>query len=228
MKEILLFSGGLDSLVAYHYLGKPPCLYINEHSRYSYKEERVVLNLAYKYNIPLTIIDNQDWLRQFEEEDANIPGRNGLFCWIAASYADTIYLVCQLGEQSIPDRNPDNLDKLASVMSTFFGIKKTIDTVFSVITKQDMVKWALDIGIPKETLWEAYSCFSKEANRCGQCKACARTALALDYNNILPDTMFNRDIWKWSGWQDYIKHLSDYETRRRQQYKKVFEKRNLI
>ena len=57
---ILLFSGGIDSFVAWHYLNKPKTVYFNLQSRYSLREISVVKKL-----IPTTIIDNSLNLSEF-------------------------------------------------------------------------------------------------------------------------------------------------------------------
>ena len=178
----------------------------------------------------MTLITHElSWLQEFEESDANIVGRNGLFCFIAAYYGDTIYLPCQLGEQSIPDRNPASLEQLSNVLTIFFGRKKTIDIVFPTSTKQDLVKLYLDSGYPKDELLKCYSCESSKEGRCGSCKMCTRVAIALDYNNILPDNYFRNDIWKWEGWSEYISKIKagKYEQRRSDQTTYVLQKRGL-
>ena len=69
---ILLFSGGVDSYVAWYYLGKPKTVYFNVQSRYSRRELGVVKRL-----IPDTIIDNSLNFSDREVGDkAYIPFRN--------------------------------------------------------------------------------------------------------------------------------------------------------
>ena len=227
--RILLFSSGIDSLVAWYFLDKPLCLHITSHSRYSDKEL-------------MCIYEHEDWhpelnveivelecLRKFEEADANIPSRNSFFAHIGALYADTIYLVCQRGEQTIPDRSPKFFEDISALLSYLHGRPKRVDTVFSEMTKQDMVAWALSKRVSKEELWSTYSCFSAEPGRCGRCKACLRTAVALDYNNILPDNFFNHDIWEWGGWQDYRVGIEsgNMEERRALQMREVMVRRGI-
>ena len=42
---VLLFSGGIDSYVAWHYLSKPQTVYFNLKSRYSNKEMKIIRKL---------------------------------------------------------------------------------------------------------------------------------------------------------------------------------------
>jgi len=168
-------------------------------------------------------------LRGFEEPDANIPSRNSFFAHVGALYADTVYLVCQRGEQTIPDRSPRFFEDISALLSYLHGWPKRVDPVFADTTKMDMVAWALSNGVPKEELLATYSCFSEEPGRCGRCKACLRTAVALDSSAILPNNFFNRDIWMWSGWKDYKTRIESggMEERRAQQTREVMVRRGI-
>ncbi len=225
MSDILLFSGGVDSTIAWFYLGKPRCLHITGHSRYSDKELNTVKKFRNRHpEMGLRKI-SMYWMRGLETEDAHIPNRNGYFVDAAAAYGDHIYLPCQKGEQSIPDRTPEFAADKSRYLSTQFERPITVDLVFSDWTKQDMTKWAKEHDLIDEVL-NSYSCFSVEEGQCGACAACFRMAVALDYNNILPTTFFKRDIWKWDGIQGYIKRLKsgDYEKTREEQTCQVLRK----
>ena len=71
--SILLFSGGVDSYIAYYYLNKPKTIYFDIGSEYSRIEYEVTQQL-----IPNTIIDNSLNLssRQLMDINAFIPMRN--------------------------------------------------------------------------------------------------------------------------------------------------------
>lgn len=231
VKEILLLSSGIDSLIAWYYLGKPPCLHISGHSRYSPTELLTIERLEIEHSeMKITIIEEMKWLRQFEEEDANIPARNALFCLIASYYGDKIYLVCQKGEQSIPDRSPKFAETTSDYLSRLHDITKEVNLVFYNMTKQDMVHWFLSNELPKDELLSSYSCFSNTGKRCGKCPACARTAIALDYNHILPDNYFESNIWKWEGWKKYALDIKNgkYNQERSEQWIKILLSRNIL
>ena len=231
MSEILLLSSGLDSFVSWHFLGKPPALHITGHSRYSKPELRYVLLMKqFHPEMNLRIIDIGSWLKEFEEPDANLVARNSLFCHIAAYYADTIFLPCQLGEQSIPDRNPENLRVLANTLSVFYGKPKEINIVFPNRTKQGIVKLYLEQGLSHKELTEiTYSCMSGRSTRCGECGMCARTSIALEYNGIETKGLFKKNIWKWSGWGNYVNKLKkgEYEPTRTREWIEVLKKRGI-
>ena len=88
---ILLFSGGLDSYIAWDYLGRPKTLYFDIGHKYCVHEiERI------KELVPDTIIDSRLRLSDWEEKDANIPMRNVFFVMMASFYGDRIVLVVAL------------------------------------------------------------------------------------------------------------------------------------
>lgn len=226
MSRILLFSSGLDSYIARLYLGEPKCLHITGHSRYSKYELETIKTM----NIPnLVIKDIGEWLREYEEPDANIPMRNAYFTQIASNYGDEIFLVCQRGEQSIPDRSPKFFQEQSNLISYLTDRLITINPVFPHMSKQDMISWYLESGYDKNELYKTYSCFSKTIKRCGKCSACFRSAVALDYNNILPDNFFATDIWKWEGIKIYLNKLKsgEYEEKRTVQTLQVLHERGL-
>jgi len=228
--RILLLSSGIDSLCAFYTLNKPSCLHITSHSRYSAKELHSIYEFQERHlELSLEIVEMR-CLRKFEEDDASIISRNSFFAHIGALYADIVYLVCQRGEQTIPDRSLRFFEDISALLSYLHGRPKLVDAVFTQDTKQDMVKKYLELGYPKEELLTTYSCESAEPGRCGQCKMCARTAIALDYCSILPEDFFVRDIWKWPDWQDYIRKMRNglYEKRRTEQTLGVLSKRGLV
>ena len=91
--RILLFSSGLDSYIAWHYLGKPPCLHITGHSRYSFPEYMTIqLLLMHNLDLKVSFVNWKEWLQKFEEPDATIHLRNAHFVLVAAHFGDHILL----------------------------------------------------------------------------------------------------------------------------------------
>ena len=228
-KKVLLFSGGMDSVVAWRYLGEPFCVHVTGHSRYSGAELDSACDFFYRNSVQYASVD-MTWLQRFEEPDATIPLRNAHFAMIGAHYGDKVYIPCQLGEQSIPDRSPAFFAEMTVVLTQLTGRTIVVSPVFPHMTKQDMLHWYLKKGFSLEDIHKAYSCFSDTGERCGSCAACFRTAIALDYCHVLPDNYFERDIWKWEGIQEYITKLQDgkYEPHRTRQTLNVLRKRGLV
>ncbi|GAH54241.1 unnamed protein product, partial [marine sediment metagenome] len=103
--KFLLYSGGLDSFIAYHYIKKHGTsaipVYVKVGARYQNKELTAV-----EKTLPGTHILDGINLSNREEPNANIPGRNFHLCdtiaywygYIAKIKKLTMFLVTQLGE----------------------------------------------------------------------------------------------------------------------------------
>ena len=233
-KEILLFSGGIDSLCAYFYLNKPKCLYVKLGHKYQDEELKAVKNIAEKYDIDLEI-EEMEFIGKFEEDDANIPMRNLFLSMIASFYADKIWLIVQKGETGsrgeAPDRTKDFFVNTSLTLSILNKRNIEIDSPFWNLTKQDLVQWVLDnVEDSKEILSNSFSCFNPiDGKQCGKCSACFRQFISLAYNGIDVKDRMVHDITKWDGIKNYVKKMKDgqYEEERTKQTKKVLKRYGL-
>ena len=175
-KRILLFSGGIDSFVAYYFLGKPKTLYFDLKNRYSEKEKKVIKRL-----IPTTIIDDTLNLGDIEKKNANIPFRN-LFLAMKASakYADKVYIV-GIKDDKVSDKNKKIFKTFSDLLSKLEGRKIEILSPFWEMSKKEILIWYLERGLSKETLLKTISCYSSSKNTtyCGKCACCFRKWVAL-------------------------------------------------
>lgn len=197
---ILLFSGGPDSFIAYHYLNKPKTLYVDLGHRYAAHEiERV------KKLVPDTVIDTRLNLADWEAKDANIPLRNAFLTMIASHYDSDVVLVVQKGELNIPDRSVRFFNQFQEML-TFLSEKLiTISDAFFDMTKTQMVKWYLKEGLNPDTLISTRSCYSPGENPCGACAACFRRWVAFINNDIIEK--YENDITKYSEIPEYIEKM---------------------
>jgi len=179
-ESILLFSGGVDSFIAYHYLHQPQTLYFNVQSRYSKKELSVVQSL-----IPSSIIDNSLNFSDKEfGENAYIPFRNLLLAAQAVKYADTIY-IAGIKDDMVSDKNEQVFLKMSILLSELEGHAIQILSPFWNMTKNNIISWFLkNIGTEIELL-KTISCYSSDDTLyCGACPACFRKWCAFRSNGI--------------------------------------------
>tara|TARA_Y100000310_G_scaffold267782_1_gene279987 strand:- start:17976 stop:18695 length:720 start_codon:yes stop_codon:yes gene_type:complete len=234
MNEVLLFSGGVDSLIAYYYLNKPKCLYVNVGSRYSKKELINCLELVTKINeegddLKLEINLEAISLGQWEEIDANLPLRNAFLIMTASYYGDKIWLILQKGETSIPDRTKEFCKDISNLLTLLHGKKIEVDSPFWNMTKNSMVKWFMKNVGKEKLLHHTFSCFKDngkyDLQPCGECNACFRKAIAFSHNNIEVDKWKN-NIKKWKGIQTYIKKMKEgkYDEERTNETFEVLKK----
>lgn len=173
---ILLFSGGIDSFVAYHYLNKPKTIYFDLQTPYSNREKKVVLEL-----IPETIIDCALSLnnRQIGNK-AYIPFRNLYLAMLACKYADKI-VIAGLKDDAVSDKNKPIFREFSKLLSKMENREIEVLSPFWHFTKEQVVKWYLDNGNSEEELLKTISCYDdeEETNYCGKCPSCFRKWNAL-------------------------------------------------
>ena len=187
---ILLFSGGIDSFVAYHYLKKPKTLYFDIGSRYTNLEITHI-----KKMIPETIIDTSIHLGDTEHGDkAYIPFRNLFLALKAAKYSNTI-VIAGLKDDMVSDKNKQVFKKFSDLMSEMEGRQIDVVSPFWDMTKYDVVKWYKDtIDETGNSLLDTISCYSGTSSYCGKCPACFRKWCVLKANDIDISPFLNKEL----------------------------------
>jgi 7-cyano-7-deazaguanine synthase len=193
--DVLLFSGGLDSLVAFHYLERPRCVHINLHGPYSYKERNTVLKLKRTLDIDLVMVDLGFEKQPFETlpEDAFIPARNLFLATVGSWYGSKVCIGGIKGD-NVEDNNPDAHKAMSRILSA--QSRKTIE-VFSPfwdMTKSDLVAWYLEHVGDEELLHLSTSCYHPTEHQCGDCGSCFRKWVALKANGIEPRYLLSSRI----------------------------------
>jgi len=187
---ILLFSGGIDSFVAYHYLDKPSTLYFDIGSRYTRLEIDHIRRL-----IPDTIVDTTLYLGDTERGDkAYIPFRNLFLALKAVKYSDTI-VIAGLKDDMVSDKNEQIFSKFSVLMSEMEGRRIQVISPFWNKTKYEVVEWYKEyIESTGNTLRDTISCYSGTSSYCGQCPACFRKWCVLTANNIDIQPFKNKEL----------------------------------
>jgi len=178
---ILLFSGGLDSFVAYHYLNKPQTVYFDLRTPYSNREKKVILDL-----IPETIVDYSLILndRQIGEK-AYIPFRNLYLAMLANKYSDEI-VIAGLKDDVVSDKNEFIFQEVSNILSKMESRSIKVHSPFWNLTKEEVVRWYLNNSGSEEELLKTISCYDGEelTNYCGKCPSCFRKWNALRANGV--------------------------------------------
>ena len=178
---ILLFSGGLDSFIAYHYLGKPATVYFDLNTPYTTKEIKVVQKL-----IPNTVVEKViDFSTRQIGKNAYVPYRNLHLALLANKYSNLI-VMAGLADDKVNDKNEKVFRQFSYLMSDMMEKTITVMSPFWKMTKEQVVGWYLNIyqGDPKDLL-NTISCYSPtKKTYCGSCPACFRRWCALRANGI--------------------------------------------
>lgn len=199
--EILLFSAGLDSFPAWHYLGRPAALYFDLGHRYARQERAAIAELAGRCEIDVTYSDELK-LAEWEAGDAIIPMRNAYFAMLAANRAPTVWCVGVKGDRT-HDKSPEAFAQISQFVTTLSGRPLRLDSPFWTMTKTDIIAWYLSQGLPAEDLLATYSCSRLDGamTHCGACSSCLRRWISLANNGI--DAPFDAPPWQWEKVASY-------------------------
>ena len=120
MPEILLFSAGLDSFPAWHYLGRPPALYFDIRHHFREQELAAVKDLAGRCQMDLTISRELDLSAWDTPQGDLIPFRNVLLAMLAALRADVIWCAGVKGDHTA-DKSPEAFARMSEMLTGFAG-----------------------------------------------------------------------------------------------------------
>ena len=178
---ILCYSGGLDSLIAWHYLGKPPSIYF-DCAKYSAVEKQSISET----NPNCKMLDVLELSKYQHGENAFIPHRNLIFAALASNY-DPEVIIAGVKDDQVSDKNPKAFELMSEVLTRTSKFTVNVRSPFWDKTKSEIVKWFLD-NIPNaEALISiSVSCYNGE-RYCGKCPSCLRKAVALWDNGIHMD-----------------------------------------
>ncbi len=229
MVEVLLLSGGVDSIAAWFYLNKPKCIYVDMKTKYSEKEKECIKDLQKIIpDLKVTIIEGIN-LGQFEEgEKAFIPHRNLILAAIGSNYGDRI-IIAGIEDDVVEDKSPEAFKIMTECLNSISkpGKNVVIDSPFWEMSKSEIIKWMLkNIENTEEILRTSISCYSLEDGQCGNCPSCLRKAIAMTAAGLKVD-FYNKDVRKSLLVQNYIttmKQTNKYTDKRKKESLEVFKK----
>lgn len=209
-KEVLLFSGGMDSLIAWEFLGQPASLYVDFGHKYAKQESERVRTIGPKDRV---LVYSGMKFGVFERDDAEIPQRNMYLAMLAANFGyDKIWIIAQKDEMSIPDRTPEFYQKASEMLTLLNEREIIVATPFEDMDKTDMVAWWLNEGHSAETLLKTWACYHPwKGEPCGNCGACLRRYVAFKNNDIDPGYELKAEIKA-----EYTDKLASYSDDRRE------------
>jgi 7-cyano-7-deazaguanine synthase in queuosine biosynthesis len=211
---VIMYSGGLDSLVMYHYaraskrFDNITCVHVRFGQAYSEKETASISRVGDWYP-KVEIIDIEGLMPLIARRLSNqiIPSRNVLLSVIGSMIADTVWLGVLDGEQlgkehDKSDRFFADTQSLLSFTNEFFQEQTVVETPFRHLSKGETIKWALNFGIPLDVLFNTTSCYHATELKCGVCLTCVKRAMAFLENKIT-EPGYNADPFK----SDYFSEL---------------------
>lgn len=188
-----MYSGGLDSFIMYHYALKegydPTCLHVDLGHPYGEKERRT-FNMGGWFP-EVDIIDMSSLYNLIEKRLSNqiIPSRNVLLGVIGSMFSERVWLGALDGEQlgKEHDKSPrffEELTQLLSYTNEFFQPSTIVEAPFANMSKSETIEWAINRGIPLETLFETSTCYHPTIDKCGECLTCVKRWMSFKANGI--------------------------------------------
>lgn len=199
-KQVLLFSGGMDSLMFDTFLQPDVLLYLPSGSSFEEVETKRLHRLVdngYIDKDKLVIFDDVLNLKMFERDDYIVPNRNAFYLLVASMLGETLILGSVSGDRS-NDKDETFFTKINELLDYMWKEQHwTEERKFKVIspyknsTKTKLVKDYLELGGSPQSLLDSYSCYSGNETPCGTCKPCFRKWIALYNNDIeIPDDYY--------------------------------------
>ena len=211
-KMVLLFSGGMDSVIFDHLLQPDILLYLPTGSKYEDIETKKMLDLTSKGYVDgskLVVLPDVLNLSKFERDDAIVPNRNAFLLLFASLYGETLILGSVQGDRSY-DKDEIFYDKMEALLNHMWQEQHwTEEKTFKVMspykntTKTQLIKDYLADGGKSEILLESWSCYDPQVKYllhpeqlCGWCKPCFRKWVSLHNNGItIPENYYKNDPW---------------------------------
>ena len=203
-KTVLLYSGGMDSLIIDHLLKPDVLLNISMNSAYDARERESFPDKE------IVFLDNVIDLGRYERDDAIIPNRNAHLVLLASHYGETIWLGSVYGDRSF-DKDEAFYSHMTTLLDHMWSEqhwteerKFMISSPFKDKTKTQLVYEFLEMDGTEEALLTSYSCYEGDEKHCGHCKACFRKWVALENNAIITsDGYFKENPWD-APWLDEV------------------------
>ena len=207
--NILLYSSGVDSFIAYYYLKeelniKPVPVFFDIGHRYS----EVELYYVQKYRPETKVIYGTSFGEDLEQLDAFIPNRNAILLLLADSYfyrpgikSKSIF-IGGLADDMVEDNNMKFTELMQELLEFLNKIPVRVDSAFQYkLTKSEIVDWYVKyIGSIDELVEKTFSCYQPvtialdDDYHCYSCPACFRRNVA--FSNYVTLPFFNRKIIK--------------------------------
>lgn len=195
--NILLFSGGIDSYIAYWYLcthkkEKLPItpIYFDYNGIACKREQQTAHSLLSSTQV-IKRVFNLD-LQQSHDAHSTLFGRNLYFCTYAAQLTKQYIYLCGLKNSAMLDNTPNFYKTASSVLSQISGKVITVQSPFLYMEKEEIVQWFLhEYKGNINSLLETTSCYHPTKHYCGECLNCFylycslyRHTNKLDFTNL--------------------------------------------
>lgn len=161
------------------------------------KEHKVVdisfLKDLYGSGVTALLDKNMQMPEKFEQS-VIVPFRNGVLISISAAYAgaigaDVIFYGAQKGDVKFyPDCRQEFVSAISQAISSGTESNLTVRNPLVDKTKAEVIKLAVELGVPLEQTW---SCYLNGDSHCGRCESCCNRKRAFKEARIEDPTTYS-------------------------------------
>jgi len=189
MTKVLLFSGGIDSYIAYKW--------------YESKWEKVLplyvdlwtIYWLVEWECAKKLLPNAEkvecFIPQIEDKNAFIPARNLLLATIAVQFWNEI-IMWWLKDDNCEDKNEAIFQEFSELLSKISRKDVKVLSPFWDMTKNDIVEWYIHQWYDIENLKKTISCYNGQ-HYCWKCPSCFRKWVVFN-NNWIETPFYNEDL----------------------------------
>lgn len=204
MRDVILVSGGLDSLLCSKEYPSAKKLFINYGQPYA-KQEKKACDALFGKNYEVIELKG---IQYKSTDGVFIPARNLMLASIAVRYGTTI-IMGGMKDDKVEDKNLDAFARMSEILTSQSRNRIDVISPFWNTTKAEAIDRYLKKGNDPELLLKTFSCYAPIKNKaCFNCPACFRWSIALNANQIKVPLPSERMI------KIYLKKLHTYDKNR--------------
>lgn len=192
MNNVVLFSGGLDSMATIlclqHNEEQVSAIYVDLGTEYANREIEVCRRLADVMGFDLHVIELRSLgaLAGSADSGAFLPYRNCVLATVAAAHLDTDGSVWMGGlrDDNVGDKTPEAFESMTAMLKECGPNNITVRSMFWNYSKDEMVREMIVDFRDKflDLCKVSISCY--RGTRCGECPSCFRKCVALYSNGV--------------------------------------------
>lgn len=214
-KCVVVLSGGPDSATVAYWAKKQGYdvhAITFKYGQIATREIEYAFKIAHELNVPIKLIDLSTLKEIFTgvsslcdeqismtsefSQSIIVPFRNAIFLSVAVAYAISIdankifYGAQGSDEPFYPDCRREFYKAFEDAATRGTGRKLTIEAPFSSISKSEVIKIGVKLGVPYHLTW---SCYLNASNHCGKCESCINRKKAFAEAGVQDPTEY--DEW---------------------------------
>ncbi len=191
----IMFSGGLDSLIASAYAYEnefhPDCFFVDMGQSNAEKEWDAIGKISHLVPYEVIRLEMTDLVPLLSAKMSNqiVPSRNLFLAVIGSMFNERVWINALDGEQNGKEHDKSlkffqDSTKLLSFTNSFFQDSTIIESPFSHMSKAETIKWALKQDFDPEDLYKTTSCYDGKESKCGECLTCYKRYTAFLLNGL--------------------------------------------